>query len=196
MPFPACDPGKVVRATPESDCEGAPDAVPGNGRCDLAPGTYGDLWVLNDAKLTLLGGTYTFCGFQFGRRTETVASAATIVNVHALPLGDAAAPTRDSVFAEEDLEGNVLQAVRTRSSKLITANQGNPRGLQPEELYDVAKDPGEQKSLVASEPVVLEEMRAALGRSYLEARAHAGAGAQTDVDSVTKDRLRALGYLD
>jgi len=115
---------------------------------------------------------------------------------HALPLGDAAAPTRDSVFAEEDLEGNVLQAVRTRSSKLITANQGNPRGLQPEELYDVAKDPGEQKSLVASEPVVLEEMRAALGRSYLEARAHAGAGAQTDVDSVTKDRLRALGYLD
>jgi len=38
-------------------------------------------------------------------------------------------------------------------------------------------------------------LRAALGRSYLEARAHAGAGAQTDVDSVTKDRLRALGYL-
>ena len=71
-----------MRAAPESDCEGAPDAVLGNGRCDLAPGTYGDLSVLNDAKLTLLGGTYTFCGFQFGRRTETVASAATIVNVH------------------------------------------------------------------------------------------------------------------
>ena len=79
---------------------------------------------------------------------------------HALPLDDAAAPTRDSVFAEEDLEGNVLHAVRTRSSKLITANPGNPRGLQPEELYDVAKGPGEQKSLVASEPVLLEEMRA------------------------------------
>ena len=82
VPFPACDPGKAVRAIPESDCEGAPDSVLGNGRCDLAPGTYGDLSVLNDAKLTLLGGTYTFCGFQFGRRTETVASAATIVNVH------------------------------------------------------------------------------------------------------------------
>jgi arylsulfatase A-like enzyme len=114
---------------------------------------------------------------------------------HALPLDGETPEKRDSVFSEEDLEGNVLQSVRTNSSKLITANPGNPRGLQPEELYEVKTDPGEQHSLVASEPNLLEELRAALGRSYLEARAHAGAGAQTDVDSVTKDRLRALGYL-
>jgi len=119
-----------------------------------------------------------------------------VMQGHALPLDGAPAPTRESVFSEEDLEGNVLQSVRTAVSKLITANPGNPRGLQPEELYDVKTDPREQHSLVAKEPVLLEEMRAALGRSYLEARAHAGAGAQTDVDSVTKDRLRALGYLD
>ena len=100
------------------------------------------------------------------------------------------------MFAEEDLEGNVLQSVRTPDWKLITANPGNPRGLQPEELYDLESDPGEQKSLVASDARMLEELRAALGRSYLEARAHAGAGAQTDVDSVTKDRLRALGYVN
>jgi arylsulfatase A-like enzyme len=133
--------------------------------------------------------------------SPTVLSAAgvatpPVMQGHALPLDDGVAPARESVFAEEDLEGNVLQAVRTRTTKLITANPGNPRGLQPEELYDVKTDPGEQKSLVASEPTVLEEMRAALGRSYLQARSHAGAGAQTDVDSVTKDRLRALGYLD
>ena len=72
---------------------------------------------------------------------------------HALPLGDAAAPTRDSVFAEEDLRGQrPAGGADALTSKLITANPGNPRGLQPEELYDVAKDPGEQKSLVASEP--------------------------------------------
>jgi arylsulfatase A-like enzyme len=115
---------------------------------------------------------------------------------HPLPLDGTPPVARDSVFSEEDFEGNVLQSVRTRASKLTTANPGNPRGLQPEELYDVKTDPGEQRSLVASEPVLLEELRAALGRSYLEARAHAGAGAQTDVDSVTKDRLRALGYVD
>lgn len=119
-----------------------------------------------------------------------------VIQGHALPLDGAPAPARESVFSEEDLEGNVLQSVRTSTSKLITANPGNPRGLQPEELYDVQTDPGEQQSLVAKEPVLLEELRAALGRSYLAARAHAGAGAQTDVDSVTKDRLRALGYLD
>src|SRR5262249_9295903 len=119
-----------------------------------------------------------------------------VMQGHPLPLDGAAAPARDSVFSEEDLEGNVLQSVRTRASKLITANPGNPRGLQPEELYELKTDPREQRSLVASEPTLLEEMRAALGRSYLEARAHAGAGAQTDVDSVTKDRLRALGYVD
>jgi arylsulfatase A-like enzyme len=119
-----------------------------------------------------------------------------VMQGHPLPLDGAPAVARESVFSEEDFEGNVLQSVRTPVSKLITANPGNPRGLQPEELYDVKTDPGEQRSLVATEPVLLEELRAALGRSYLAARAHAGAGAQTDVDSVTKDRLRALGYLD
>jgi arylsulfatase A-like enzyme len=114
---------------------------------------------------------------------------------HPLPLDSGTAPSRDSVFSEEDFEGNVLQSVRTPSSKLVTANPGNPRGLQPEELYKLKTDPGEQHSLVSTDPTLLEELRAALGRSYLEARAHGGAGAQTDVDSVTKDRLRALGYL-
>jgi arylsulfatase A-like enzyme len=118
-----------------------------------------------------------------------------VMQGHPLPLDSGTAPSRDSVFSEEDLEGNVLQSVRTPSSKLITANPGNPRGLQPEELYNLKADPGEQHSLVSSDPTLLEELRAALGRSYLEARAHAGAVAQTDVDSVTKDRLRALGYL-
>jgi arylsulfatase A-like enzyme len=119
-----------------------------------------------------------------------------VMQGHPLPLDGGDAPSRASVFSEEDLEGNVLQSVRTPGSKLITANPGNPRGLSPEELYDLKTDPGEQHSLVASDPTLLEELRAALGRSYLEARAHAGAGAQTDVDSVTKDRLRALGYVD
>lgn len=119
-----------------------------------------------------------------------------IMQGHALPLDGRPGPDRESVFAEEDLEGNVLQALRTRSTKLITANPGNPRGLAPEELYDMATDPKETRNLAASERTLLEEMRAALGRSYLTARSHAGAVSTTDVDSATKDRLRALGYLD
>jgi arylsulfatase A-like enzyme len=120
----------------------------------------------------------------------------TVMQGHALPLDDGAVPTHDRVFAEEDLEGNVLQAVRTPDWKLITANPGNPRGLRPEELYDVGKDAREQHDLATSDPSQLETMRAALGRATIEARAHAGAAQQTDVDSVTQERLRALGYVN
>src|SRR5205823_607148 len=103
---------------------------------------------------------------------------------HALPLDGGAAPARESTFAEEDLEGNVLQAVRTRAWKLITANQGNPRGLAPEELYDLPHDPGERRNVVASAPAdAADRMRAALGRSVLEAREHEGASEQAGVDA-------------
>jgi arylsulfatase A-like enzyme len=115
---------------------------------------------------------------------------------HVLPLDSAEAPARDSVFSEEDLEGNVLQAVRGHEWKLITANPGNPRGLMNDELYDVKNDPREKQNLSSSQPVQLETSRAQLGRSLLEARAHAGATGQHDVDSVTRDRLKALGYVN
>src|SRR6185436_5554437 len=56
---------------------------------------------------------------------------------HALPLDGGQGPARESVFSEEDLEGNVLFSVRTPDWKLINANPGNPRGLAPEEVYHV-----------------------------------------------------------
>jgi len=115
-----------------------------------------------------------------------------VMQGHALPLDAGPAPARESTFAEEDLEGNVLQAVRTRAWKLVSANPGNPRGLAPEELYDLPRDPGEQRNVVA--PAETEKMRAALGRSVLEAREHGGASEQIGVDAATKARLKALGY--
>lgn len=115
---------------------------------------------------------------------------------HVLPLDGGTPIGREHVFAEEDLEGNVLQAVRTKTSKYITANKGNPRGLPEKDLFDVATDPGETKNLATSQPAQLQEMEAALGRAYLVAKEHAGAGGTTDIDSATKERLRQLGYLD
>jgi arylsulfatase A-like enzyme len=115
---------------------------------------------------------------------------------HALPLDGAAPPARQSVFAEEDLEGNVLHAVRTPQWKLIVANPGNPRGLQPEELYSLAQDPGEKHDVVKSAAAEAEMMRAELGKSILEARAHAGASEQGGGDAATQERLRALGYVN
>jgi arylsulfatase A-like enzyme len=128
--------------------------------------------------------------------TAAHASVPAAMQGHALPLDDGTVPGRERVFAETDLEGNVLQSVRTKTWKLVNANPGNPRGLRPEELYDLARDPGEHDDLVSKDPAQLETLRAALGRSQLEARAHAGAGQQTEVDGVTQDRLRALGYVN
>jgi hypothetical protein len=75
-PFPACDASSAVRVTPLADC--AFDTVPGNQQCDLAPGTYGALWVMNDARLALGPGAYTFCNVKVGRGATVDAHATTI----------------------------------------------------------------------------------------------------------------------
>lgn len=73
--FPACQPANAVRVKKNGDCLGAPDATPNNGRCDLAPDTYGDLVVENNGRVNLLGGTYVFCEVNIGKNTATTVSA-------------------------------------------------------------------------------------------------------------------------
>jgi len=78
-------------------------------------------------------------------------------------LTTAAADSRP-LYAEEDHEGNDLHSLRIGDWKLITANPGNPRGLQPVELYDLAADPGETRNLAASEGPRVAEMSKALAQ--------------------------------
>jgi arylsulfatase A-like enzyme len=118
-----------------------------------------------------------------------------VVQGHALPLDGGVAPNRQTVFSESDLEGNVLKSVRGKEWKLIVANEGNPRGLKPEEMFDVAKDPGEKTDLIGSKPDQAEIMRAEMGRSTLVAQEHAGQAEQAGMDAATQDRLKALGYV-
>ena len=50
------------------------------------------------------------------------------------------------MFAEEDHEGNQLRSVRFREGDddwtFIEANEANPRGLAPRELYELLERPG------------------------------------------------------
>ena len=85
-PFPACNLANPVLVLPNSDCVIAPDAVPGNNRCDLAPGTYGTITVQDGGKLTFTGtptpSTYTFCSFNAGKSVEIIADKPVVVNVN------------------------------------------------------------------------------------------------------------------
>ena len=80
VPFPACDPSRPVTITALQDCP-FDDQSPNNQRCDLPPGVYGSLQVKDKSLVTFTGGTYVFCDFQFGKATETLADASTVIDV-------------------------------------------------------------------------------------------------------------------
>jgi len=100
------------------------------------------------------------------------------------------------VLSEENFEGNVLSAVRADGFKYIRANMGNPRGLAPEELYEVQPDPGELNNIVGKNGRVQAAMSVLL-RDQLKAAISVGISAQTaDISADDCERMRALGYID
>jgi arylsulfatase A-like enzyme len=102
------------------------------------------------------------------------------------------------VFSEEDHEGNVLWSLRTEQSKLIAANEGNPRGLPTRELFAIDRDPDEQSPLDvtahAGETEALER-HADLQRRAAEGEAVAESG-EAEMSYEECEQLRMLGYVD
>ncbi|MGH7895561.1 MAG: hypothetical protein ACREQL_12895 [Candidatus Binatia bacterium] len=80
-PFPTCDATNEVLVLPGLDCALGADLTLGNGRCDLAPGTYGKIAVQNGGKLTLQGGAYVLCALAIGQSAEVIADAPTVLDV-------------------------------------------------------------------------------------------------------------------
>jgi arylsulfatase A-like enzyme len=104
-------------------------------------------------------------------------------------------PAPAALFQEEDHEGNVLHSIRTDRWKLIVANEGNPRGLAPVELYDMTADPKETKNVAAEHADVVEKLKADLETLKVMAASKAVTGTSGAVDAATAEKLRSLGYL-
>lgn len=101
-------------------------------------------------------------------------------------------------YAESDFEGNVLQGVRSKDKAVIQANEDNPRGMKPVELYDMNNDPTQQHNL-AEQPEygdVLKPLLDVLDRfmqSVFESAPESGA--EVKVDPQLQQQLESLGYL-
>ncbi|MCG8587751.1 MAG: sulfatase-like hydrolase/transferase [Proteobacteria bacterium] len=107
------------------------------------------------------------------------------------------APGDPVVYAEEDHEGNVLWALRTRDRKLIVANPGNPRGLPERELFLLDRDPGEQQNVHDGQPLWaadLDERAAKLREQALTGQVEVEV--VTDLTPEECESLRLLGYVE
>jgi len=102
---------------------------------------------------------------------------------------------QDYVYSEEVLEQNDLQSVRGRQWKLILANEGNPRGLKPTELYDLPADPHEMKNLAASERDRASFLHKEADSTRTAALKVAATAREKEMGEVERERLKALGYV-
>ena len=100
--------------------------------------------------------------------------------------------------AEQNFEGNDIQAIRSEGCKYIEANEGNPRGLPTAALFDVVADVTEQTNLMGGDtgrcdPASLQtEMKDTIQRAGDESGIE---NQETEMTCEDCERLMALGYM-
>jgi arylsulfatase A-like enzyme len=112
-------------------------------------------------------------------------------------------PWERPAVAELDLDGNRLLSIRKGGFKLVTANEGNPRGLPPVALYDVLSDPAERENLATAAqtrcgdagPARAEALAAELTAILAHAKAGATAAETATMTAADCEKLQALGHL-
>lgn len=111
-------------------------------------------------------------------------------------LKDPADPKNRLLFAEEDLEGNDLKAIRDGKWKYIKANEGNPRGLPTRELFHVAADPAERHNLVDTDTQLAAKLAGEVKQQLLIAKQdRPGKARKATISEAERKALIALGYI-
>ena len=107
-------------------------------------------------------------------------------------------------ISENDFEGNILSSIRMENFKYILANEDNPRGLAPEELFALLDDAGEMNNL-AKENVEIcgkntekqtKQLKNILREILKEAQSTAAQSTDGGLDEATIERMRKLGYME
>ena len=107
-------------------------------------------------------------------------------------------------ISENDFEGNILSSIRMDNFKYILANEENPRGLAPEELFALLDDAGEKNNLADMDSEVCgkntakqsEQLKMILREILKEAQSTAAQSTDGGLDEATIERMRKLGYME
>ena len=107
----------------------------------------------------------------------------------------------DYVWALQDHQGNKLQAIREttgKSRKLILANPNNPRGLQEQELYELALDPLETTNIEDQESVraLTQTLEDILGGREAAQEQLAVPKDEAPLSDEDRAALEAIGYME
>ncbi|MFC2036607.1 sulfatase [Chloroflexota bacterium] len=90
--------------------------------------------------------------------------------------------------------GGAVRAIQGLRYKLIVVDEDYPQDLPTEALFDLQIDPGEQKNLAPNEPAMLQSLHVELGQVVVAAEDQAVASQSGEMDAITQEQLRKLGY--
>mgnify|MGYP001445435798 FL=1 len=80
--------------------------------------------------------------------------------------------------------------------KLITANPGNPRGLQTQEIYALGEDATEQNNIADVQPILGQTLAQELEEHQKRSQTGGATREQKAMAPEDEAELRALGYIE
>ncbi|MBP9144616.1 MAG: sulfatase-like hydrolase/transferase [Thermoanaerobaculia bacterium] len=111
--------------------------------------------------------------------------------------GQGSLPDREAFAEHTNIKENEQKALRTPRYKFMVSIPRKSSAATGEsyELFDLKRDPGEQKNLAPGLPAKVVELRAKLGRIMDGSDTARDEEVPADIDEALREQLKALGYI-